>query len=1396
LTNNRSLRRVGIKLDHDQTTETTLDLDSHADTSVLGAGALIFLDYDRPVIVEAYDPRLGSAQYSTVSGAVAYDDPHSGRTLLLVINQAIHIPHLDHHLLCPMQCRVNDVTVDETPKFLARDPTETTHALTLTDPDDPLQTVTLPLRLRGVISFLNVRTPTVEQFNDQTIPRLELTSQTLTWDPQTTAYADQEAAMMDFTGAIVTRTRVRDQFPTIIRAMASSRSHTDLIDLTHDDYFAAALLARVVVSSAQTRPDQMTSDQTRPNQTSTGFTPALTGNVRARTTPGIDFLTLARRWGISPDAARQTLSRTTQRGVRTCLNPTLSRRFPTNDRMLRYNRLPHPCFTDTLVSGTTSRRGHKYAQVYSTSFGWSRAYPLTRKGDAHQTLSLLFQRDGIPPAMIMDGSKEQTQGDFRRKLREADCHLRQTEPYSPWMNAAEGCIRELKRGTSRKMIKTGSPKTLWDHCIELESLIRSSTCNSIYMTNGETPETIMTGQTADISHICEFGWFDWVMFRDNVPTFPDDRMILGRYLGPATDVGSALTAKILKSNGQFVCRSTLRHLTDEELQCPTHKTLRDDFMTSILAVLGRPARDSDFPAEDMTPDPDHMEPLDLDPNFTDLELKTDSDLKVSPEAADNYVGAEISFPRGGILKRGRVTSRKRDLNGDLIGLANDNRILDTREYVVKFEDGDEAELNANLIAASMYENCDPDGHEYFIFDSITDHRKLDNAIRLSDQTRIQPNGRAFKRRSTIGWQLCCLWRDGSTSWIDLKDLKESHPVQTAEYAISAGIDHEPAFNWWVHDVFKRRDRIISLVKKRETRYLKRTHKYGVRVPKTVQQALDLDRQNGNTLWADAISKEMKNVRVAFNILPDGTTAPGGYKKIPCHMIFDVKMVDFARKARLVAGGHLTDTPPAMTYASVVSRETVRIALTIAALNSLDVKTGDVMNAYITAPITEKVWTILGPEFGADTGRHAIIVRALYGLKSAGAAFRAHLASFMRHMGYASCKADPDLWYKAQTNPTDNTRYYAYILCYVDDILVIHHDPMTVLTEIHGYMPLKDPHNCDPTIYLGTKLRETQLPNGIWAWGMSPSKYVNQAVNNTESQLTEEFGGRFKLPTRADNPFPTTYDPDTDVSDPLDPSLSSFYAHLIGMMRWMVEIGRVDIATEISLLSSYLAYPRLGHLLAALHVMAYLKAKHNTRLIFDPTYPKIDASMFPKRNWDEFYGKVSEAIPDNMPPPLGKDVDLRMWVDSDHAGEKRTRRSRTGFFIYINMACIDWVSKRQPTIETSVFGAEFVAMKHGVEKLRGLRYKLRMMGVPVLGPSYIYGDNKSAITNSSTPESVLKKKCNSICYHACRESVAMDESRFAHIRTTDNWADLLTKVTHGPKRRDLVKNVLYDIYDHN
>ena len=245
----------------------------------------------------------------------------------------------------------------------------------------------------------------------------------------------------------------------------------------------------------------------------------------------------------------------------------------------------------------------------------------------------------------------------------------------------------------------------------------------------------------------------------------------------------------------------------------------------------------------------------------------------------------------------------------------------------------------------------------------------------------------------------------------------------------------------------------------------------------------------------------------------------------------------------------------------------------------------------------------------------------------------------------------------------------------------------------------------------------------------------------------------------------------------------------------MELGRVDIITEVSLLASFLANPRDGHLDAALHVYSYLRIKHNARLVLDPTYPDLMLEKFVKRDWDGFYGDVKEAIPPDMPKPLGKDVDLRLFVDSSHANDKRNRRSRTGFFIFLNNALIGWCSKKQPTIETSVFGAEFVAMKHGIETVRGIRYKLRMMGVPLLYATCVYGDNMSVIHNTQKPESTLKKKSNSICYHAIRESVAMGESLTGHLASKDNCADIATKIIPSGQLRDhLVGMLLFDLTD--
>ena len=148
----------------------------------------------------------------------------------------------------------------------------------------------------------------------------------------------------------------------------------------------------------------------------------------------------------------------------------------------------------------------------------------------------------------------------------------------------------------------------------------------------------------------------------------------------------------------------------------------------------------------------------------------------------------------------------------------------------------------------------------------------------------------------------------------------------------------------------------------------------------------------------------------------------------------------------------------------------------------------------------------------------------------------------------------------------------------------------------------------------------------------------------------------------------------------------------------------------------------------------------------------------------------------MIKPLGRPVTIRTYVDANHAGNLANRRSHTGILIYINNSPIIWYSKRQNTVETSSFGSEFVALRIATELNEALRYKLRTFGVPLNGPSEILCDNKSVVTNSSVPTSVLNKRHNAICYHRVREAQAAGIIRVGWIEGKDNLADLFTKTT--------------------
>jgi hypothetical protein len=347
--------------------------------------------------------------------------------------------------------------------------------------------------------------------------------------------------------------------------------------------------------------------------------------------------------------------------------------------------------------------------------------------------------------------------------------------------------------------------------------------------------------------------------------------------------------------------------------------------------------------------------------------------------------------------------------------------------------------------------------------------------------------------------------------------------------------------------------------------------------------------------------------------------------------------------------------------------------------------------------------------------------------------------------------------------------------------------MKSMRRIQSDFKLKDDKIEPPDMYLGASLDKMRLESGKYCWTMSPEKYVKAAVTNVEEELAKR--GK-RLPSKCVTPFSSGYAPWLEESPELNADGVQRYQELIGQLRWAIEIGRVDILLETSLLSSYLAMPRAGHLEQAYHIFGYLKTHPKRKLGFDPAHPAINENRFQKCDWTEFYRDASEAIPTNMPTARGNCMSTHCFVDANHAGDTETRRSQTGILLFCNSAPTIWFSKRQNSVEASTFGSEFTAMKNAIEMIEALRYKLRMFGVPIDGPTNIFCDNGAVCANTTRPESTLTKKHHSIAYHRSREAVAAGTVRVSKEHTSTNLADIFTKTMAAPKREDLLDRFTY------
>ena len=267
-----------------------------------------------------------------------------------------------------------------------------------------------------------------------------------------------------------------------------------------------------------------------------------------------------------------------------------------------------------------------------------------------------------------------------------------------------------------------------------------------------------------------------------------------------------------------------------------------------------------------------------------------------------------------------------------------------------------------------------------------------------------------------------------------------------------------------------------------------------------------------------------------------------------------------------------------------------------------------------------------------------------------------------------------------------------------------------------------------------------------------------------------------------------------MSEECSPDEAAKFHSLIGACQWMITLCRFDIAHAIMSLSRFRNLPRVGHVERLKKICGYIRKNPHGAIQFRTGILDHEATFGtdPKTyDWmHTVYGSPKEEIPPNAPPPKGKPVRMTTFVDANLMHDLVTGRSCSGILHMICQTPDQWFTKRQNQVETATYGSEFMAARIAIEQIIDLRYMLRMLGVPIDGPSWLFGDNKSVITSSTIPHSTLGKRWNALSYHRVHEAVAANIVRFEFLKSDQNVADIFTKSMPYTVSRPLVESLLF------
>jgi hypothetical protein len=730
----------------------------------------------------------------------------------------------------------------------------------------------------------------------------------------------------------------------------------------------------------------------------------------------------------------------------------------------------------------------------------------------------------------------------------------------------------------------------------------------------------------------------------------------------------------------------------------------------------------------------------------DGELANGESTDEEPPALILPIGRSVLMPPqdDGQRFRAQILERVQEYNRDLDKERNDNPMY---RVMVGHDEGDKWEelVAYNDLVALVDGEAESDG--LWKFRSIKSHHGP-----------LLPSDPKYKGSR---WNVLVEWETGEITCEPLDAIKHEKAI-CGIYARKHGLLDEAGWKQFKRHA-NREKTLVRMVRQAQLHSFRTApvYQHGFLVPRNHDQAIELDAKNNNSFWQDAEKLELDAI-LGYNAFRDQgrlAPAPVGHKKIQVHFVYAVKH-DGRHKARLVAGGHLTETPLDSVYSSVATLRGIRIVMFLAELNGLDTWSTDIGNAYLESHTQEKVYIVAGKEFACVglEGHVLIINKALYGLKSSGLRWHELIADVLRQMGFFPTKADHDIWMK------DCGDHYTYIVLYVDDLLIAAKDPSIYTKELEERFGFKLKGTGPTSYHLGIDYFRDE--DGTLC--MAPKKYIEKLIDG----YARMFGSK---PKQYTTPLEQGDHPEMDDSAELDLEGTKKYQSMIGNLQWVVQIGRFDITTAVMTLASFRANPRQGHLDRCKRIYGYLYKMRNGIIRIRTEEP--DYSALPEKvyDWEQsVYAGAEELMPHDAPTPLGKPVVMSTFVDANLYHDLVTGRSVTGVLHLFNKTVVDWFSKKQATVETATYGAEFVAARTAMEQIIDLRIELRYLGVTVKGSTMMFGDNESVVNSSSMPHARLHKRHNALLFHKVREGIAAGIAKFHHVRSPDNPADILSK----------------------